>query len=167
MALLRSATKGNAVGESITSALYPLENPDRRTDAPPPRYREGPRPKGGFLWPTVAQLLMSWQAYKQGRIPFQALRGYWFLPEMIMRRCRRTPGTRIRYQLLELQEGLDIHLRQAKKIREALLEAGLVVTWTEDDLQLITQPDGLPWLDRHAYAAMRAKIDRKLSRVPL
>lgn len=169
MALLRSATKGNAVGESITSTLYPLEKTATSgTDAPQTRYMEGPRPPCGFLYPTVDQILVPWLALRQGQIPLLAFRGYWRLTEMKMRRCQIKPGTPPHYPPFELQEGIGtrVRRRQAEQVRETLQATGLAI-WTEQAIWLPTQLDRLPWVDQDAYAAMRAKVAQKLRRVPI
>jgi hypothetical protein len=169
MALCQSATKGNAVGESITSDLYPLENPDPSlTDTPQTRYMEGPRPPCGFLYPTVDQILVPLLALRTGQIPLLAFRGYWRLTEMKMRRCDIKPGTPTHYPPFELQEGIGtrVRRRQAEQVRETLQETGLVI-WTEQDIWLPTQLARLPWVDHDAYAAMREKVAKKLRRVPI
>lgn len=153
--------------DSTTSTEDPLAHPNpSRTDAPPARYMPGPRPQCGFWYPTVDQSLVPWLAYEQGKIPFQALRGYWYLHEMKMQRCDIPPGTRVHYPLSNLAQGIETGPRQALQVRDALREVGLAL-WTDEDIQLPTQLNTLPWLDRHRYDAMRAHVDRDLRKFPL
>jgi len=172
MALCQSATKGHAMltAQSTTfcpEGRYRFDHTEpSRTDEPPARYMPGPRPRCGFWYPTVEQSLVSWLAYEQGKIPFQVLRGYWYLHELKMQRCEIPPGTRVHYPLSNLAQGIETGPRQALQVRDALREVGLAL-WTDDDLQLPTQLNTLPWLDRHRYESMRAHVDRKLCKFPL
>lgn len=72
------------------------------------------------------------------------------------------------YPPFELQEGIGtrVRRRQAEQVRERLQETGLVL-WTEQDIWLPTHLDRLPWVDQEVYAAMRAKVAKKLQRVPI
>lgn len=166
MALLQSATKGNAVGDSITSAPCPEGNTARRHEQPPKV--KARKPVGGFVFLTVIQLCLLWWLYRSKQITPLDLRIWFACQELQARRCQ-TPGRIPHFTVDEVRRVVRLR-RGPHYITAALarLDTLGLLTFSAVSLGFATSPTDLQRApDLTGYHAMLPSIANTHRRVPV